>query len=54
MCECFWRLLVAFPLTVINYLFLVSVRCFVPIKTCIIIIIIIIIIVINYVCKNLN
>ena len=28
MCECFWRLLVAFPLTVVYYLFLVS-MCFV-------------------------
>ena len=38
MCECFWRLLVAFALTVIYYFFLVSMRCFVPIKICVIII----------------
>ena len=40
MYECFWRLLVAFPLTVIFLsLFGIYVFCFVPIKICIIIII---------------
>ena len=42
LCESFWRLLVAFPLTVTYYLFFgINVFCFVPIKICIIIIIII-------------
>ena len=47
MCECFWQLLVAFPLIVIYNLFLVSMRCFVSIKICIIIIVNIIIIIID-------
>ena len=41
MCVCFWWLLLAFPLTVIYYLFLVSMRCFVPTKICIFIIILV-------------